>query len=515
MRKTDSLFQLIKSLSRADKRNFKLLTQITAGDKKYLRLFDLIDQGAVFDESKLLPIFEGKNATSQLSVAKHYLYSAILKSLVYFRRDDHEDTATTSTQLKILLERNLHPQAAKLLRKAKSDAWAKEQFTALLDLLMIERRLLLDLGHHKELAQLHVEEATARACLACLGQCQAILDACQVLCGKHPQARSVAAIAAMDGHMAALAELNFSGQHCQRALLLRYRVQRLDAAFRMDVPALVRTSEALAELAGGKRHLLSVLEVELPQILHELAEAYLAAKDLPAARRVLATYQGLEAGTQRGLSHWWSRKQLLEMQLMVQETDFERLDPQLAALSDGLAIYKDSLGAGQLYELYFHAGRLCFAAGRFREALRWINHILNGHKLDAHSDLQIYARLLSMMVHLELGNTDLIEHNLVSTYRFMFGRNWMFPVERDVMRYLKTLVGHDDPAQRPQYWRSIHDELMSSACSSLDQVAREALLVRPWVAWHVHGGSIAERISAERDAILADDASSASDCGER
>jgi hypothetical protein len=223
----------------------------------------------------------------------------------------------------------------------------------------------------------------------------------------------------------------------------------------------------------------------------------------------------LEAVTQRGISQFWSRKQILEMQLMVLEADFEGVDRQLAGLAEGLPAYKDSLGLGQLYELYFHAGRLCFGAGRFRDALRWINHILNGPKLESHADLQIYARLMSMMVHLELGNTDLIEHNLVSTYRFMFGRNWMYPVERDVLRFLKSLVGHDDPILRVESWRNIHTELLASNRSSLDQLANSALLVRPWVEWHVHGGSIAERIRASRDAILADGAPSALDCGER
>lgn len=494
MRKTDSLFQLIKSLSRADKRNFKLLTQITAGDKKYLRLFDLIDHSSSYEESKLLPIFDGKNAASQLSVAKHYLYSAILKSLVYFRRESHEDLCTTSTQLKILLDRNLNQHAAKLLRRAKADAWAKEHFAALLDLLMIERRMLLDQGQAKEFGKLREEEALARACLECLGRCQAILDACMEITSKFPQARSVAAIASIDAQLQALAEVEFPAAHCLRAQLLRHRILRLDAAFRMDLPALVRESEAVERLFASSPDLRNALEGEQAEILYALTEAYMAAKDIPAARQSLAALMALQVGTPRGVSHWWGRKQLLDMQMLVLTADFAEIDGRLGELSDGLPLHEDSLNTGQLVELYFHAGRLCFAASRFRDALRWINLVLNGPKADTHSDLQIYARLMNMMIHLELGNTDLIEHNLVSTYRFMFGRNWMYPVERDVMRYLKLLVVNDDPAQQRETWRQIHLELKGAEIHSLDALAQEALLLRPWADWHVHGGSIAERI---------------------
>jgi tetratricopeptide (TPR) repeat protein len=494
MRKTDSLFQLIKSLSRADKRNFKLLTQITAGDKKYLRLFDLIDHSNAFEESKLLPIFDGKNAASQLSVAKHYLYAAILKSLVYFRRDEHDDLFTTATQVKILLERNLVQHAAKLLRKAKADAWAKEQYAALLELLKIERRMCLDQDAHKQLASLRKEEAAARAGLTCLGACQAILDAATELCGRFPQARSAAAMAAMEELLQALALVEFPDRGSDRARLVYRRVLRMDAAFRMDVAAMVAASEAIEGYLIAVPHLRTAFDGELAQAQYELAEAYMLAGRFDHARATMAYFMGIPATTPRGTLIWWSRRQLLDMQMRVVQADFEGLEDFLGTLAQGISELEEDLSPGQLIELYFHAGRLCFAASRFRDALRWINLILNGPKADSRADLQIYARLLNMMVHLELGNTDLIEHNLVSTYRFMFGRNWMYPVERDVMRYLKNLVVQDDPGQQKLVWRSIQEEMQAGEGSPLDRLAREALLLSPWVAWHVQGGSIAAHL---------------------
>lgn len=494
MRKTDSLFQLIKSLSRADKRNFKLLTQITAGDKKYLRLFDLIDHSNAFEESKLLPIFDGKNAASQLSVAKHYLYSAILKSLVYFRRDDHDDLFTTATQVKILLDRNLVQHAAKLLRKAKSDAWAKEQYAALLELLKIERRMWLDQDAHKQLAVLRTEEAEARAGLTCVGECQAILDAATELCGRFPQARSAAAMASMAELLQALAQVRFPDRGSSRARLVYQRVLRLDATFRMDVAGMVAASEAIEAILDAAPHLRTAFDGESAQAQSELVEAYMLDGRLDKARATMAGFLEIPALTPRGALIWWSRRQLLEMQLRVAQADFDGLDEFLAALAQGIPEQEEDLSAGQLIELYFHAGRLCFAASRFRDALRWINLILNGPKADCRADLQIYARLMNMMIHLELGNTDLIEHNLVSTYRFMFGRNWMYPVERDVMRYLKSLVVQDDPGQQKLVWRSIQDEVKASTGSPLDRLAKEALLLSPWVAWLVQGGSIAAHL---------------------
>ena len=53
---TDPLFQIIKSLTKAEKRYFKLHVnkQIAGEDTKFLKLFDLIDKQKDYDESKIL-----------------------------------------------------------------------------------------------------------------------------------------------------------------------------------------------------------------------------------------------------------------------------------------------------------------------------------------------------------------------------------------------------------------------------------------------------------------------------
>ncbi len=55
-RSTDTLFQLIQSLERAEKRHFKLFMKTDAanGDLKVVQLFDALDKMAHYDEEVLL-----------------------------------------------------------------------------------------------------------------------------------------------------------------------------------------------------------------------------------------------------------------------------------------------------------------------------------------------------------------------------------------------------------------------------------------------------------------------------
>lgn len=55
-RPTDALFQLIQSLERAEKRNFKLYAtrNSNSGERKVVELFDALDKMKQYDENLLL-----------------------------------------------------------------------------------------------------------------------------------------------------------------------------------------------------------------------------------------------------------------------------------------------------------------------------------------------------------------------------------------------------------------------------------------------------------------------------
>ena len=79
---TDQLFNLIKGLTKAEKRNFKLYAKRTqqSSDAKFIRLFDVIDGMDEYDEAQVFKRIRGLSR-SQLSNLKRHLYSQLLSSL--------------------------------------------------------------------------------------------------------------------------------------------------------------------------------------------------------------------------------------------------------------------------------------------------------------------------------------------------------------------------------------------------------------------------------------------------
>src|SRR5215212_2291125 len=142
-RQTDSLFQLIKSLEKAEKRNFKLYVKRNTGgeDLKVVQLFDALDKMQEYDESQLL-----KNKSlrkQQLSNIKSHLYREILASLRILKDTDNIDLQLHElmSHARILYNKGLYLQALKMLDRMKDLARLNHQFTYLMQALFFEKKI--------------------------------------------------------------------------------------------------------------------------------------------------------------------------------------------------------------------------------------------------------------------------------------------------------------------------------------------------------------------------------------
>src|SRR3984957_16082784 len=143
-RSSDALFQLIKSLEKSEKRNFKLyITRNSgSGDLKSIQLFDAMDRMDEYDEGQLLLKNKGIRK-QQLSSAKAHLYREILSSLRLIRQEDNIDIQLHE-QLdfaRILYNKGLYLQSLKTLDRIKENAYANNQLTFLLQVLFFEKKI--------------------------------------------------------------------------------------------------------------------------------------------------------------------------------------------------------------------------------------------------------------------------------------------------------------------------------------------------------------------------------------
>lgn len=143
-RSKDELFQLIKTLEKAEKRNFKLFVKRNSAqdDLKIIVLFDALDKMEQYDEELLLK----KNKAirkQQLSNLKAHLYKQILASLRVMKDDDNIDILLHEQMdyARILYNKGLYNQSLKVLNRTKDLARQYNQITFWLQALFFEKKI--------------------------------------------------------------------------------------------------------------------------------------------------------------------------------------------------------------------------------------------------------------------------------------------------------------------------------------------------------------------------------------
>ena len=143
-RYTDTLFQLIHSLEKSEKRNFKLYIKRNSAkeDLKIIQLFDALDKLQEYDEKLLLKKLPGIEKP-QLSNLKPHLYKQVLASLRLLKSDESIELQLNEQldYARILYNKGLYLQSLKILDKVKEHAVKYNQDTFLIQVISLEKKI--------------------------------------------------------------------------------------------------------------------------------------------------------------------------------------------------------------------------------------------------------------------------------------------------------------------------------------------------------------------------------------
>ncbi|RRB00917.1 hypothetical protein [Larkinella rosea] len=125
----DVLHPLVQSMTKSEKRYFRLTVSLQQGEKAYLRLFDCLDRYELFNDAlkeELKTLFPA----TTIEPARKHLYRVLMKSLRQFESDKsvEEKLMNLIQDSQILFNRGLISVSFEQLEKAKSLALKYEKF---------------------------------------------------------------------------------------------------------------------------------------------------------------------------------------------------------------------------------------------------------------------------------------------------------------------------------------------------------------------------------------------------
>ncbi len=135
----DDLFDLIRSLTKGEKRTFKIFSdrhKMVKGNRS-VRLFDVIERQKKYNPKTIKRQFQ----TKQLHVTKYYLYNLILKSIEQHFNHGSGNLSGKLKQAIFLYQKGLHSQCHKILDKIILESKQQEHLEILLEAIALKIKL--------------------------------------------------------------------------------------------------------------------------------------------------------------------------------------------------------------------------------------------------------------------------------------------------------------------------------------------------------------------------------------
>ncbi len=136
MTASDTTFRLIKSLTKSEKRYFRLFSSLTAGNKNYLLIFDEIEKCRDYDEAAVKLALKKRRQLRHFAYEKQYLQHMILKALRNYDSGGDLENFNAMADIEILAKKGLTDMAGKVIRKYKRRA---QQFENLPEYIVFAR----------------------------------------------------------------------------------------------------------------------------------------------------------------------------------------------------------------------------------------------------------------------------------------------------------------------------------------------------------------------------------------
>ncbi|NQZ77691.1 MAG: hypothetical protein HRT61_16550 [Ekhidna sp.] len=144
-----------------------------------------------------------------------------------------------------------------------------------------------------------------------------------------------------------------------------------------------------------------------------------------------------------------------------------------------LSRYSNRIDIHRKVVFQYKMASLKFGSGDYAGALRHLNTIVNHPASVLKEDIQSYARFLSLIVHYELGNDDLLYFQIKSTYRFMLKLKDFQQVHEAIFHFLKRSIYMDRKKLIPSFV-ALKDELSEVV---KDKFERRPMLYLDIISW--------------------------------
>lgn len=447
----NNLFELVKSMSKNEKRHFKLFySTYSKGEKSnYVKLFDAIDRLRNYDNDKLLKLLNDKKIAGRLAVEKSFLYRLILGSLRHYYAEKSVDSILKNSLLeaKILFNRRLFKQCEKILIRSEKIAIENEKYETLIEI----ARFYFGLYHRKyhftdnrTLDTIYERLDSTVNMLNNLIKYKRLQDSyfqiskrSHHFARKRNEAREMRKIISHPLLKDKKSALSDSAKRIFYMLHAKYELSKRnykEAGSYFLQQVMLSKIKAEKGVVDPNEHIGDKYNYLVTLLMFE--------KDVAVVKKGLFDFRSLsEKYSKMGIEREIRRlitydSYFLELGYYTQNGLFEEAKSVSEAFEIKIIKEKDFC-INPIESGWFYLGVLYFGLQDYVKSLHYFNMILNDPLSEEREDIACAAKIMILIVYYETENTDLMHYAVRSTYRYLMKRERVHPTEKILIDFIR------------------------------------------------------------------------------
>ncbi|MBU2946155.1 hypothetical protein [Zobellia uliginosa] len=506
----DALFVLVKSLSKSEKRQFKLYVGRLGvnTDAKFLALFNLMDKLRKYDEKVILE--SGIVKKAQLSNLKAHLYKQILVSLrlnpvnqnIRVQIREQLDFAT------ILYQKGLYKQSLKILDKAKSTAIENEEKNIAYEIVELEKiietqYITRSIPDRADELAIQAKELSAQNVMTSkLSNLSLQLYGIMLKVGYVRSDEDYNRVKNyFETHLPKykLKDLGF------REKLWLYKAHLWYSFLTQDFLSSYKYASKWVDLFYEHEEQIHLNPVFFLKGNHYLLESIFYVKYSSHFREVLERLETVVESKDfpkndniASLAFLYINANKLNLHFL--EGTFNKGLYLVKIIEYGINKHKDRIDAHHIMVLYYKIACLYFGIGDNKTCIQYLKKIINNKNLKMREDLMCFARVLSLVAHYEAGMDYHLEIQLKSTYKFLLKMNDLHAVQKEMIKFLRNL-GNIFPNELKNEFQKLHTELKKYEDHPYEKRAFLYLDIISWLESHLENRPVADIIREKAMAV--------------
>ncbi len=487
----NSLYQLIKSLTKSEKRHFSIFaSRHTIGDKNNtLILFEKLEKLKIFNEKEFLLKNSKEEFAKHFRFNKHFLYKLILKSLHAFHAAQTVEAELRELlhHVEILADKGLHKQCMQLLTAAKAKAIKYENFEILCDLLKKQSNLMRDLNYAnittEDLDLFYEQYHEALSKVNDFAKHEALSAKMYIDITRQGFLRRKESAVKFEEMFS---EIELEGAKLSgfyRSSFLFFQSHSFAAFMTRDFLQANEWIDKSIELFEKHSHMKLEYMRAYVITLNNKVIVLNNLKKYSVVQPIIDKLFELKPRSQSLKNRIFYSTHNIVLTMYNDTGEFERGFEVLKEMERKLASKEvQFLNVQNLITHWFSASCVNFGSRNFLEANKYLQKIIDRNDLTHRSDLLCFAKILRMMTQFETGKLDLLENTVKSTYRFLSRRDRIYKFEDVVIKFIRNKMPHmNSKKEIIEGFKELHTEFVRLSNEEFEKNAFEYFDFVSWL----------------------------------